>query len=73
MEEIQSMLQDDRPILWVAWPYGSALMKVGMGGVTKIVAYGEPGHMANIPWLAIYKGDVLWQRVDAAGKEIGYA
>lgn len=67
------MLEDVRAIQWISWANGDVLLQVGKRGVTKIVAYGEPRHLAMVPWLAVYKDDMLWQRIDSAGKEIGYA
>lgn len=37
---------------------------VGDHGVTKIVAYGETGHMAEILWFAVYEGEIMAGRVN---------
>ena len=63
---------DERPIVWISWSDGNAFIKVGQQGVTKIEAYEEAGQMGWVPWLKVYAGDVVTQRIDAAGKEIGY-
>jgi hypothetical protein len=41
-------------------------------GVTKIVCYAEKGGLDFTPYLAVYKGDVLFMRTHAIGKEIVY-
>ena len=69
----QDVLKDKRPIQWVAWADGNAFLRVGKDDVTRIVAYPEYGQFSMVPWLAVYKGDFLWQRIDISGKEIGYS
>lgn len=39
---------------------------VGHDGVTKIVPYEERGQMSNVVWFAVYKGDIIWKRLNAA-------
>jgi len=68
-----SMLVDARPITSIVWADGNAIIKAGTDGVTKIVAYTECGQMAHVPWLAVYKGDEVYCRLDATGKEIYYS
>ena len=46
--------------------------RVGSKGVTKIIAYDEAGEMAPVPWLAVYKGDKLWNRIAARHVRIEY-
>ena len=46
---------------------------VGKNGVTKIECYGEYGHMAKIPWFAIYVHGILKTRVSGECKTITYA
>lgn len=67
-------LQDERAIETVFLNHDTEYVyfKVGELGVTKIEAYGEPGPHCNLPWIAIYKGDHLWQRIDASGTRIVY-
>jgi len=45
---------------------------VGTFGITAIVAYRENGEMDNVPWLAIYKGDDIYQRLPANRVRIVY-
>ena len=45
---------------------------VGQRGVTAIIAYGEPGQVALVPWMAIFRGDHLAHRCPAAGHSITY-
>ena len=63
------ILDDDRPVkaIWTRDPedYGATVL-VGCGGVTKIEAYGEPGQGAYVPWFAVWKGDVIDSRYNAA-------
>ena len=41
-------------------------MKVGEPqGITRIVAYGEPGEMCYLPWFAVYVGDEMIERINA--------
>ena len=46
--------------------------RVGWRGVNSIVAYGEPGQMAEVPWLAVYKDNVMVARIPAHAAEIIY-
>lgn len=63
--------RDPRPIVSIAWD-GPEYFKVGVSGVTKIVAYDESGHMSNIPWLAVFKGDEIALRTAADHVAINY-
>jgi hypothetical protein len=68
-ETIVKTLDDKRPIYWVGTPTnweGEAEFMVGQGGVTKILAYGENGEMAEVTWLAIYQGEGVWVRLPAS-------
>jgi len=67
-KRVRSILEDGRPIRWLSFPNGT-VYKVGTSGVTKIVAYGEPGEYCLLPWFAIYKGDTIMCRVNAAAIE----
>ncbi|WP_419797279.1 MAG: hypothetical protein ACNI26_13220 [Terasakiella sp.] len=69
--QVKTMLEDDRPIL-AAYFSEEDYSKVGECGVTKIIAYGENGHMATIPWLAVYIGDDIARRIPAQMVEIVY-
>ncbi len=55
---------DDRPIV-AAWSNApdETGATVGYQGVTRIVPYREPGEMALVPWLAVYKGETLAKRL----------
>lgn len=66
----RSVLDDERPIKSVATQgEGYSYWCVGRGGVTHIVAYRENGQGAGVPWLAIYEGNWLAHRVNAAAVE----
>ncbi len=42
---------------------------VGLGKITQIVAYREPGQAAHVPWFAVYEGDDITARLNAAHVE----
>jgi hypothetical protein len=72
-EDVPKMLDDKREVSAVIWANGNAWFRVGKHGTTAIKLYPETGPMGWVPWIAIYKGDVISDRIDAAGKEIEYA
>lgn len=59
--KVDSMLEDPRKI--VAVSEGSWSARVGQDGITEIVCYPEFGEMAYVPWVALFRGEELWQRV----------
>lgn len=64
---------DERPIMAILWPDNDeSHFRVGQSGVTKIVAYDESGHMAYVPWLAVFKGDEIVLRCPADQVAISY-
>lgn len=63
--------RDTRPIKQILWPSDEGAM-VGVHGVTKIEAYDESGHMACIPWLAVFNGEEIAMRVPADQVTIQY-
>jgi hypothetical protein len=70
---MEEMIQDQRPIKSVDWFDRQEAYSVGHGGVTKIEAYGEPSHYCARPFIAVWKGEFLWKRLDAAGVEVEYS
>ena len=73
MEKIKTMLEDDRPITQIYWDdEEGSVLSVGDFGVTKIVAYGEPGEFCLVPWLAVYKGKEISQRIPSRLVRIVY-
>lgn len=67
---MKNLLNDGRPIE-SAWTHmavedGDLGATVGHNGVTKIVPYTENGQMAAVVWLAVYAGDTIWKRLNAA-------
>lgn len=65
--EILEMWNDERPIKEIVLAGdGGNWWSVGRGGVTRIVAYRENGQGAAVPWFAVYEGDWLAARVNAA-------
>lgn len=71
---IKNMLEDPRQIDHVNNESAAfTVAAVGLNGVTKIVAYGENAEFCLVPWLAVYKGDEIAQRIAATGLSIYYA
>lgn len=66
--------QDPRPITSVVWVRSSEgeCYRVGHNDITRIEAYDESGHMANIPWIAVFKGDDIVLRTAAEHVDISY-
>ena len=61
-----TLSKDNRPIHAIYWPgENGQSFTVGTCGVTKIEAYDENGHMANIPWVAVLKGEEIAIRAPA--------
>ena len=69
MDKPKQILEDDRPITTLVFPGGESYWQVGASGVTRIVAYAEVGQGAYVPWFAVYTGETLTQRVNAAHVE----
>jgi len=61
---VDKILDDDREISMLAYEDDSGV-RVGQGGVTRIVAYGEPGVYCDQPWFAVYESDHLAARYAA--------
>lgn len=58
--------KDVRPIKSVYWASESDLRHaVGDRGCTRIEAYDESGHMARVPWIAVFRGDEIAVRFPA--------
>lgn len=73
MSKVPSMLDDKRDIHEVHFLGADAgFFAVGRNGIEKIVAYGEPGHMALIPWIAVYKEGQIVYRFPAGQVQICY-
>jgi hypothetical protein len=66
------MFEDTREIAFFNNDPAQETIAVGEQGVTKIVCYAEKGGLDFTPYLAVYKGDVLFMRTHAIGKEIVY-
>lgn len=64
MNKTTCLLEDDREIAAVSFGYPGGF-SVGSYGVTKILAYGEPGEFCMLPWVAVYKGDTIIHRIPA--------
>jgi hypothetical protein len=70
---MESVLEDKRNIVALSCDLAKYTWRVGVDGVTKIEAYGEPGHMAKIPWFAIWINDELSLRMDGTAKTVSYS
>ena len=70
---MRQIADDRRPIKALTNErHGCGFAHVGSGGVTKIVAYKEPGQGAAVPWLAVYKGQECAARISAEHVAIYY-
>ena len=74
--EIDTILDDPRPIEWICQPWEDAVAWTTRDGRYKncdeIHAYAEPGHMARIPFFAVVKGGEIIARAPATMVEVGY-
>lgn len=71
-EPVKKILQDDREIAELWFPGAGAGFRVGQEGVTRIVAYGEPGLHCELPYFAVWFGDHLNNRVPATTAVVVY-
>lgn len=73
MDHVKQIHEDTREIEGIYWDDvdGSQLV-AGEGGVTKILAYGENAEFCHVSHLAVYKGDEVWQRINAKCVRIVY-
>lgn len=60
-----SLLYDQRKIQHIGYE-GDMSDEVGTHGITKIIAYGEPGECCYKPWFAVYIGEKIVRRVNAS-------
>lgn len=67
------MFDDKREIKYYNNDVAQTSVMVGKDGITKIKVYKEHGNGDFIPYLAVWKGDVLYMRTPAIGKEIIYS
>ena len=65
---MDSIREDMRTIkrLWFPPLSSRPAILVGSRGVTRIEAYEELGQGNYVPWFAVYHGDVIVERVNAA-------
>ncbi len=69
MDKPKRILEDDRPITMLVFPGGDSYWQVGACDITRIVAYAEAGQSGYVPWFAVYAGEAIMQRVNAAHVE----
>lgn len=71
---MKTILEDGREIEQLSLGGGpmDVSTKVGVNGVTKIVAYAEPGPGLGVPYFAVYVGDRINERVPAAMAVVTY-
>lgn len=76
MNDIQLIQMDQRPILGIYYPGedgGGWTTTPGYSfSCDKIVAYGENGQMAPVPFYAVYRGGEIIARVPAQMVEVQY-
>lgn len=60
-----NILNDQREILELSAENGDSYAHVGKNGITKIVVYGQGAMHCDIPWFAVYQGDVIIKRLNA--------
>lgn len=66
MSDTPTLLSDHRPIQAVCFAdRDETQFRVGWLGVEKIEAYGEPGSMAFVPWIAVYRNGQISHRFPA--------
>ena len=72
MDKPIELMRDERPItsIWYMAENGGG-HEVG-SNCSRIEAYGEPGQMADVPWIAIYDKDGVILRVGAHHVSIHY-
>ena len=66
---VTGIVNDSRPIVQVITARGVGVIQYG---VTKIVPYSEDGQIEGVPWLAIYRDEVIIMRVNCAAVESIY-
>lgn len=74
MPEVPLIYDDPRPIISI-WFNDAQHIKVGQGlkpSVEAIVAYREPGMGSDTPWLAVYRGGAVTDRIPAWKVRIRY-
>ena len=68
--DVCELPQDERRIKGLFWSgEGEPQITVGTSRVTEIVAYYECGQMAGVPWFAVFRGDGITGRYNAAKVE----
>jgi hypothetical protein len=60
------IITNDPRVIQHIYPHEGWGYKVGRDGITRIEAYDEHGNGAFVPWFAVYKGDEMVMRVNAA-------
>ena len=66
---MKSIREDDQQVKCLLFPAGSDGLTdiwVGFFGVTSIKPYTENGQMEVVPWFAVYHGETIVKRINAA-------
>ena len=67
------MIEDSRPIKSVWLSNGQVDHKIGVGGITAIIPYGEYGNGGFLTWLAVYRSEEIVRRINTLHvEEIAY-
>ncbi len=61
-----TIVKDEGTIVSAWTADGQEGANVGQRGVTRIQPVEEPGQMAMVAWLLVYKGDFLYRRLNVA-------
>jgi len=67
------ILDDDTPINCIHFDEARWSVYLHKDGITKIEAYGEAGEMAEVPWVAVWRGNEILYRFPARICRIEYA
>jgi len=68
--DTMTAVDDGRPVRGLYFPgRGHPAYRIGLDGVTSIVPYTEPGGLGPAMWYAVYNGDELLVRCNAAHAE----
>lgn len=70
---METIIEDQREIMELFFDdEEGGCFRVGQNFVTAIKAYGEPAEYCHVPWLAVYRGEEIWQRLPAGRVRIYY-
>ncbi len=65
-------MNEDKRKIWSIFS-GECIYRIGEQGITKIEVYQENGQLSPVNWLAVFREDFLWIRIDSCGWAVSYA